>query len=70
MYQAPAPLHAVWGSGPDDVYAVGDEGTVAHRTRDGWSLENAGTTAPLRALWGAGPNDVFAAGMAVTLVRK
>ena len=51
----------MWGSGPNDVYAVG-EGTVAHFDGSTWSLS---TIYPIQsitldAVWGTGPNDVWA----------
>jgi hypothetical protein len=76
--QGPAAEHlsAVWGSGPDDVWAVGDNGTnstgaMLHRdgrARTPFPLPTA--TAPgfslptmaLYAVWGSAPDDVWAGG--------
>ncbi len=52
----------VWGAGPEDVYAVGAEGTVWHY--DGSEVERR-QVAPegcCQAVWGAGPDDVYAVG--------
>ena len=60
-------LNAVWGSGPDDVFAVGVGGTIQHSNDNGaaWdslqSPSNPTTTATLNAVWGSG-SDVFAVG--------
>jgi len=35
-------LRSVWGSGPDDVFVVGDQGTVAHWDGRVWSQSAAG----------------------------
>jgi hypothetical protein len=61
------PLYAVWGSGPNEVWAVGGLGTVLHRNGATWSRVTTGTTNPLYAVWGSGPNDVCAMG-AVTIM--
>ena len=39
-------LNGVWGSGPSDVYAAGDHGTIQRSTGDGsWSVEADGIDA-------------------------
>jgi len=52
----------VWGSGPDDVYVVGDAGIVLHW--DGAAFEElfVGATDDLVAVWGLGPDFVVAVG--------
>jgi hypothetical protein len=56
-------LHGVWGSGPDDVYAVGDSGFIAHRdARARWVQQPTINIGTLRAIWGSGPTDVYAVG--------
>lgn len=56
-------LLAVWGSGADDLYAVGARGTILHSTGHGtWSTESADTLATLRGVWGRGAGDVYAVG--------
>lgn len=54
-----APIQSVWGSGPDDIYAVGSLGTLAHYTGGKWRGEDAGTSATLTAVWGSGAGDVY-----------
>jgi len=48
-------LYGVWGSGPDDVWAVGMMGTLLHRTEGGWVLMDSGTDENLKGIWGRGP---------------
>ena len=50
----------IWGSGPDDVFAVGYEG-VWHFDGDTWSLwyEGMGMDGIFNDVWGSGPEDVY-----------
>jgi hypothetical protein len=58
---SPASVHGLWGSGPNDVWAVGLTGEI-HHYNGTWSKVGSGTTQNLMAVWGSGANDVFAAG--------
>jgi hypothetical protein len=60
-------LHAVWGSGPNDVYAVGDN-VIVHSTDGGSTWVATTVSQTLDAVWGAGPNEVYAGG--TTLVES
>ena len=55
-------LHGVWAASADDVFAVGDQGTILRRTNDAWTAMASGTTAALRAVWGTSSSDVWAGG--------
>ena len=55
-------LYGVWGSGPNDVFTVGDGGVILHFDGVRWSPMESGTTARLQSVWGSGPSDVFAVG--------
>ena len=55
-------LAAFWGSGPKDVWAAGERGTLIHFDGVAWSGLVDIVPGGLRALWGSGPNDVWAAG--------
>lgn len=67
---APAPglaLRSVWGSGPDDVWAVGEAGTILHWDGQRWS---GGAFPPafersteLRQVTGTARDDVWAVGL-------
>ncbi len=59
-----ANLLGVSGSGPDDVFAVGAGGTIAHYDGVAWSLQASGTTADLRAVYAKVRSDAFAVGKA------
>jgi photosystem II stability/assembly factor-like uncharacterized protein len=53
-------LHAIWGSGPNDLYAGGDA-AIYHST-DGATWSATPVAAPIYALTGASATDVFAVG--------
>ena len=55
-------LKKIWGSGPSDVFAVGDNGVILHWDGITWSAMESVATVALSAVWGTGPNDVFVAG--------
>lgn len=57
-------LWSVWGSGPDDVYAVGFTTMIVH-TRDGgetWQQAPRDTNIDLYSVWCSGRDDVYAVG--------
>jgi hypothetical protein len=43
----------VWGSSASDVWAVGQDGAIAHWDGAAWSSSNSGTTSSLYAVWGS-----------------
>jgi hypothetical protein len=56
-------MYAVWGTGPDNVYAAGDayilhyDGNASHT----WTEESFPVgRCDFRGLWGSGPNDIYA----------
>ena len=65
-WQNPLPrgndLRAVWGSGPDDVFAVGSHGTILHYDGSSWTAMDSGTTEDLHGVWGTSGSDVYAVG--------
>ncbi|HEY5946284.1 MAG TPA: PPC domain-containing protein, partial [Kofleriaceae bacterium] len=64
-----ADLNAVWGSDPNNVFAVGAGGTILHFDGTQWSAMTSNTTATLFGVWGSAPNVVFAVGAAGMIVR-
>ncbi|MBA4377822.1 MAG: hypothetical protein C0395_04080 [Gemmatimonas sp.] len=62
-YPEPAPaylLMSVWGTGPQDVFAVGQPGVILHY--DGaWTLDSVPDTM-LTSVWGTSSSDVYACG--------
>ncbi len=72
-------LTSVWGSGEQDIYAVGDnEHTTTHgvflHSADGgmtWTLLDRSVTGnALRSVWGSGAKDVWAVGAGGTIARS
>lgn len=64
-----AQVRSIWGSGPDDVWFVGQRPFAAHtngvKGPDGlpkWTEFDTQSLAPLSAVWGSGPGDVWAVG--------
>ena len=52
----------VWGTGPDNVYAIGSKGVIVHFDGSTWRQELAGTAKDFVSLWGTGPNNIVAVG--------
>lgn len=52
----------VWGTGPDNVYVVGQRGVVLHRTGGAWREELAGVSGDLVSIWGTDPQHILAVG--------
>ena len=56
-------LHGVWGSSHNDVFALGDLGTILHYDGTKWTtIMKSGTKNFLYGVWGNSHNDVFAVG--------
>jgi hypothetical protein len=55
------PLLGIWGFGPDDVFAVGEESTVIHWDGEEWETMVApgGEDVDFIEVWGTGPDDVY-----------
>ncbi len=62
-------LHSVWGSAPNNVFAVGDGGTILHYDGLVWTIQSSGTAEALWSVWGTGPGNVYAAGLNRTLLH-
>jgi hypothetical protein len=64
-------LYGVWGSGPTDIYAVGDVGTILHSTGNGtWTQQNSGVSVPLEGISGVDANQIYVVGDTATLLHK
>jgi cysteine-rich repeat protein len=65
----PQRLLGVWGSGPNDVFAVGESGAIIHYDGTTWTPQASGVTEGLASVWGAGPEDVYAVGDGGTILH-
>jgi hypothetical protein len=48
----PAYFFGVWGTGPNDVYVVGQPGLIYHFDGTVWQRQNSTTNQPLTSVWG------------------
>ncbi|MDX2092184.1 MAG: hypothetical protein SFX73_30240 [Kofleriaceae bacterium] len=64
-----AKLNGVFALTTDDVFAVGDAGTILRRQGGTWSAMTSTTTKNLRAVWAAGATDAWAVGASGTVLR-
>jgi hypothetical protein len=57
-------LYKVWGTSSEDLYVVGEAGTVWHREGSTWTLESEPpiATSTLFTVYGCGAGDVYAVG--------
>jgi hypothetical protein len=55
-------FNAVFGLASNNVYAVGEGGSILHYDGALWRAEQSGTTVPLRGVWAAAPDAVFVVG--------
>jgi|GEM_PF-1060901 len=62
-------LNGVWGSSSDDVFAVGDSGTILRYNGSAWMSMYSNTTSDLNGVWGSSASDVFAVGAGGTIVH-
>lgn len=61
-------FHDVWGTGPDDVYVVGQPGAILHWNGAAWSLVDVSAEV-LTAVWGTGPGTIYAVGHGGAILR-
>jgi hypothetical protein len=64
-----AHLRRAWGSGPSDVFVVGDKGTILHFDGTSWSVQASNVTTNLTDVWGRSDSEVYAVGASSTLLQ-
>lgn len=64
-------LFKIWGTSSDNLYAVGEKGTIWHKKGPDWTLESDGdlTTSRLFTVSGCGADEVYAVG-GMTVLRS
>jgi hypothetical protein len=55
-------LNAIWGTAANNVYAVGNKGTILHYDGTSWSSMASDTTANLESIWGTSNSSIYAVG--------
>lgn len=70
-FQEGKDLFSLWGKSKDDLYAVGDAGTILHTNDTGltWEKQKSETQKSLYSIWGTG-DVIFIAGADGTLLRS
>jgi hypothetical protein len=61
---------AVWGTGPDDVYVVGQPGLIYHYDGSSWARQESGVEVALTDVWGPGDGTVYVTGHEGVILRK
>src|SRR5260221_8874984 len=62
-------LGAVYAINANNIFAVGDNGTILYRHQNPGAAMTSNTTRTLRAVWGSSSSDVYAAGAQGALVH-
>lgn len=62
-------LHGVWGTTANNVYAVGNGGTILHYNGSVWVEINNPATQDLNAVWGNDSQDIYAVGKSGTIIH-
>jgi hypothetical protein len=61
-YHAADALTNIWGSSANDIFAVGNNGTIVHYDGAAWTPQDSGVDWLLQNVAGTGPHDVYAQG--------
>jgi hypothetical protein len=54
------PLYSLWGSSPDNLWAVGDKGTIVHWDGSEWRKDQSPTNLILYNVWGTSSDNIYA----------
>ena len=52
----------MWAGSDNNIFAVGDGGTIVQFDGNAWSKATSPTTNNLRAIWGSSPTNIYAVG--------
>ena len=63
-------VRGIWGSGPSDVFMVGDKGGILHFDGVAWKAHSSGVSKDLYSIWGSSATNVFAVGGGRPAVRR
>ena len=62
-------LWSVWSSSPNDVFAVGERGTIIHFDGHHWTTMATPTDRHLHGIWGSSATNVYAVGQVGTILH-
>ncbi len=62
-------LYGIWGTSTDDVFAVGEQGTILHYDGSTWSRMTSGTTMTLSGIWGSSGDNILVVGESGTILH-
>jgi hypothetical protein len=62
-------LNALFGFGPSDLWAAGDDGAIVHFNGTSWTRVDSGTSRTIKSIWGATANDVWFVGDSGAVLR-
>jgi hypothetical protein len=62
-------LFGIWGTAYNNIFAVGESGTILHYEISSWSSVNSQTTNDLYNIWGYTGTDVFSVGESGTIAH-
>ena len=72
-WQNPMPqgntIKDIWASSPDNVWVVGDYGTIMHWDGNNWNNISCGTENSLNGVWGTSTGEVWAVGYTGTVLH-
>jgi serine/threonine protein kinase len=65
-------VYWIWSSSPEDVYAIGERGTIIHTADSGGMLEGreSGVQSTLLSMWGDGPEVLYIVGAGGVILRS
>ena len=55
-------LRGLWGTSAENIYAVGDYGTILRYDGSAWSPESSGTSLRLFSIWGSSKDSIYTVG--------
>jgi hypothetical protein len=63
-------LFKVWGPSPTEIYVVGEQGTIWHKSGGTWTDETGATDKRLFTVWGCSADEVYAVGEGAVLLSN
>lgn len=61
-YLSHSAIHSAWGTSSNDMYFVGDSGTILHFDGTNWTKMVTPSIKELNSIWGTADNNIYAAG--------